>query len=44
METQKSLSAEQGQLDDVTEHREKIKPDKTPQLLGMKFTPPKDKF
>ena len=44
METQKSLSAEQGQLDDVTEHREKIKPDKTPQLLGMKFTPPKEKF
>jgi NitT/TauT family transport system permease protein len=44
METQKSLNLEQGQLDAVTEHRVKMQPDKTPQSLDQKFTPPKDKF
>jgi NitT/TauT family transport system permease protein len=44
METQKSPSVGLGQLGSVAERREKIQPDETPQPLGLKFTPPKDKF
>ncbi len=44
METEKSSCVEQEQPDAVTNRPEKIQPDKGPQSIGLKFTPPKDKF
>jgi NitT/TauT family transport system permease protein len=44
METEKSLRVEQDQPGAVTKRQEKIPPDNAPQVLGPKFSPPKDKY